>query len=205
MSVDKLSVHDVICCGSFGITSLRSSRNGGRPKWFACDFRSFFASLFTENRSQGSGRRWELATSFKAFPKWVGELWKKWNSFEYSLDPLAWQVRKFDRNRSFDSSVASYVYDLIISRYIRGATAAEYAANLRNVYKVHTIQVREIKFLNFHTCIWTNTTSNCQALNTDNACTSVRLFTIFVSWTDWEIKPILVFRSTIKFVFSPRR
>ena len=30
---------------------------------------------------------------------------------------------------------------LLICRYVRGATAAEYAANLRNVYTVHTIQV----------------------------------------------------------------
>lgn len=31
----------------------------------------------------------------------------------------------------------------LINRYVRGATAAEYAANLRRVYTVHTIQVFE--------------------------------------------------------------
>lgn len=65
---------------------------------------------------------------------------------------MAWQVstvcarKKYFYATSFNAPLLKRW--LFISRYVLGATAAEYAANLRKVYTVHTIQVLNVSYSN---------------------------------------------------------
>lgn len=66
-------------------------------------------------------------------------------AFEYAMDSLAWQVLRFSRE-VFERVFLKLTYEFPFVRFIRGATATEYAANLRKIYTISTIQVSKIHF-----------------------------------------------------------